>query len=156
MTANIPGDSAITRHRITFFIKAAEAAQRTLTEPHLKKVGLTYVQFAMLMSIDRLPRASAAELARRIGITPQSVGEIIAALLRKGLVSRSEDESSRRILRLGLRPAGKKLLAEAEAMLDRIEREWTGGIDPADLATTKAVLAALVRRGAGPGALPDA
>lgn len=131
--------------RLTYFIKAAETVQRALTEPDLKAIGITYVQFALLRSIESDPKASAAELARRIGITPQSVGEVIAALLRKGYIERYEDDVTRRIWRLSVLPAGKTILERAEGLLDVIEAEWTRGIDPAALHQVKLVLGQLIR-----------
>lgn len=132
--------------RITFYIKAAETVQRALTEPHLKRIGVTYVQLALLLSISQAPNASAAELARRIGITPQSIGEVISALLRKNLIARTEDEATRRVLRLSLLPAGEAVLDKAETLLDAIEAEWAAGIDPADLRIVKEILGKLIDR----------
>ncbi len=142
--------SARERPRLTYYIKAAETVQRARTEPHLKAIGVTYVQFALMRSISRASKMSAAELARRIGITPQSVGEVIAALLRKNYISRTEDDATRRILRLSLLPAGEAVLAKAEVMLDAIEAEWTKDIDPAALREAKAVLGHLIDRSHDP------
>lgn len=132
--------------RFTYYIKAAETVQRALTEPHLKAIGVTYVQLALLLSISKSSNMSAADLARRIGITPQSVGEVIAALLRKNYISRTEDDATRRVLRLSLLPAGEEVLAKADVMLNAIEAEWTRGIDPEALRQAKVVLGQLIDR----------
>ena len=148
MTSHAPDDDAIgdLPGRLTFYIKAAEAVQHRRTEPHLKALGISYVQLALLMAIGRLHSPSAAELSRRLGSTPQSTGEVIAALLRKKLIYRTEDETTRRVLRLNLMPAGAELLDRVDSILTQLEKEWIDGMDPAAISQVKAVLAKLIAR----------
>lgn len=135
---------ATARRRFTFFIKAAEAAQRAATEPRLRQAGITYAQLAMLRSIAANPNLCAADLARHTSVTPQSAGEIISTLLRKHLVTRSEDAESRKTLRLNILPAGTHLLATVESILDSVEADLIAHVDPKDLEIAKAVLGGII------------
>lgn len=157
MTSHAPDEGGIGKppRRLTYYIKAAEAVQRRRTEPHLKALGISYAQLALLIAIGKQRNPSAAELSRRLGTTPQSTGEVIAALLRKGLIQRTEDEATRRVLRLSVTPAGSELLDSIDGILTRLEADWIDGIDPAIIAQVKAVLASLIARDEGGPATDD-
>lgn len=79
-------------------------------------------QFSMLAVLARDPGISQNELARRIMITPQSVGESISALVQAGLVSRSEAEPGRPV-RLKLLAAGRRLLKKAYPVVEAVNQE---------------------------------
>ncbi len=142
--ADLSAQPPTARRRFTFFIKAAEAVQRTLTEPRLRQAGITYAQLAMLRSIAANPNLCAADLARHTSVTPQSAGEIISTLLRKHLVTRSEDAESRKTLRLNILPAGTHLLAKVESILDSVEADLIATIDSKDLEIARAVLGGII------------
>ena len=135
---------AVARRRFTFFIKAAEAVQRAATEPRLKQAGITYAQLAMLRSIAANPNLCAADLARHTSVTPQSAGEIISTLLRKRLITRSEDEASRKTLRLAVLPAGRQLIARVESILDAVEAELVAHLDLREVEIARKVLGAII------------
>ena len=130
--------------RLTYFIKGAEWMQHAATEPRLQRLGISYGQLAVLMSIAAAPGTSASDLARQSGITAQSMGETVAALLRKSLIRREEGDDTRRRLRLTALPAGHQLLAEAEAILDEVEVELTADLVPEDVEAAKRLLGRLI------------
>jgi DNA-binding MarR family transcriptional regulator len=134
------------RRRLTYFIKLAETVQRSITEPRLRTVGISYTQLVMLTTIAAEPNISSAELARRNGTTPQATGEIVGALLRNGWIRRIEGKVSRKVLHLELLAAGEAILKRADTVLDAIERELTAGLDQAQIETTKRLLDELIQR----------
>jgi DNA-binding MarR family transcriptional regulator len=139
------------RRRLTYFIKLAEMVQRSLTEPRLKSIGISYTQLVILIAIAGEPGVSSADLARRNGTTPQAAGEIVAALLRKGWIQRVDGESSKKILGLELLPAGHSMMQRADEVLDAIEREMVGEIDPLRIDATKQLLDEIIRQNRAAG-----
>lgn len=64
-------------------------------------------------------------LAARTGLTHQSVGEVVAALQRRGYVERAPDPADGRARLVVLTECGKDLVRAAVSVIDDIEREWT-------------------------------
>jgi len=82
---------------------------------------LTVAQYLALRAIGAEP-LSAAELARRTGVSGPAVSQLVSALESAGLVSRGAPLTDPRTRELALKPAGKRLLQSATALLgDRLE-----------------------------------
>ena len=118
-------------------------AVRMRTEEALKPHSLTPMQFTILATLGRWPDISSAELSRRFNVTPQTMGEMVANLERRSLVSRGQDQSNRRALRLSLTDAGRRLVSACDDEMNRVEAEMVKGLSPAQRAELKAALAAL-------------
>jgi len=84
-------------------------AMRTLAEEALPPTGFSMPQFGVMMWLRRHPGESAADLARRAFVTPQTMGEILAALEEAGHIRRSPAEG---------RKIAIKLTRRGEAALD--------------------------------------
>ena len=65
----------------------------------------------------------ATELARRAGITKQSMGELIAQLEQSGIIERRPDPNDRRAKIIFFTPAGMKWLDAFGTALNRAEQE---------------------------------
>ena len=129
-----------------YLLKRAELAVRSCIEVALSEFGLTPTQFLMLFRLYRRNRVSAAELAREIGVRPQSIIEVIRPLERRHLIKREPSPEHRRILHTRLTPAGEKLLLEGLEVAARIERELLAGLTSEELAGFSAALARLWER----------
>jgi len=82
---------------------------------------LTVAQYLALRAIGAEP-LSAAELARRTGVSGPAVSQLVSALESAGLVSRGAPLTDPRTRELALKPAGKRLLQSATALLgNRLE-----------------------------------
>ena len=57
-------------------------------------------QFGVMMWLSRHPGQSAADLARRAFVTPQTMGEILAALEQAGHIHRSPAEGRKIAIKL--------------------------------------------------------
>ena len=77
---------------------------------------LTVAQYLALRAIDQAP-LSAAELARRTGVSGPAVSQLLAALEDAGLIERQALESDRRTRGLALSPTGRKTLASATRLV---------------------------------------
>ena len=115
-----------------FLLKRAELAVRGCVEKSLLQAGLTPTQFHVLLLLERNPGISAAQVARSVGIRPQSVNDSLGPLERKGLLLRRPSAAHRRVLEIRLSAAGLRLLARTLPVVSRLEDELLAGFpDPA-------------------------
>lgn len=131
---------------IIYLLKHAELAVRGCVEVALEQFDLTPNQFLMLLRLRHLEGQSAAELARAIGVRPQSLTEIISPLAEKGLISREESPRHRRILRINLTEAGRRVLSRATRVGRQLEKELTIDLSAAELAALVTALAKVLER----------
>lgn len=96
-------------------------AMRQRTEDALKPYNLTPMQFTIMSTMFRWQGLSSAELSRRFNVTPQTMGEMIGNLERRGLVERAQDPSNRRALRLNLTDEGVRLFRVCEQAMHDVE-----------------------------------
>jgi DNA-binding MarR family transcriptional regulator len=83
---------------------------RTRLDEGLAPTGLTMPQYAVLAEIDQKGELSASDLAREIGMTPQTVNVLVQGLATSGLLRRDPHPTHGRILLASLTPAGRKAL----------------------------------------------
>ncbi|MGN7190785.1 MULTISPECIES: MarR family winged helix-turn-helix transcriptional regulator [unclassified Curtobacterium] len=93
-------------------VRAARELARRLGED-LAHLDLTPVEFGALVQLAAADHLSQADLARAVGIRPQSTATLVAALGTRGLVERGAAPGRGRASRLHLTPAGRELLAAA-------------------------------------------
>jgi DNA-binding MarR family transcriptional regulator len=117
-----------TRQSFIYLLKHVELAVRGCVEVALAQFDLTPNQFLMLLRLSHQEGQSAADLARSIGVRPQSLTEIINPLAEKSLISREESPEHRRILRIHLTAAGRQLLARALRVGQQLEKELIGDL----------------------------
>jgi DNA-binding MarR family transcriptional regulator len=106
----------------------------------LARFRLTPPQLALLVAIDRTPGASAAQLAETHFMTPQSMGALIAELLRGGLLTRHRHPQGGRALQVELTDAGREVLAAGKAAMVRAEQQLLRSLDPAEQEMLKALI----------------
>lgn len=93
-------------------IRAARTLARRLGEV-LAPVGLSPVEFGALVQLAAVDQLTQAELARAVGIRPQSATTLVAALADRGLLDRGSERGRGRPSRITLTSAGRALFAEA-------------------------------------------
>jgi DNA-binding MarR family transcriptional regulator len=133
--------------RTVYLVKRAQTVVRSGLEECLRSLAVTPRQYITMSLLREERDQSSADLARKAGITPQSMSETIATLIRKGLIERVENPEHRRILMARLTEAGELLLAQCEAAVDALEARLLGGISARDLETLRSALRAIVRAG---------
>jgi len=108
-------------------------AMRQRSEDALRPHNVTPMQFTILSALKRWDGMSSAELSRRFGVTPQTMGEMIGNLERRALIARVQDPSNRRALRLSLTPLGDELFQTCEAAMQAVESEMFEQMSARDL-----------------------
>jgi DNA-binding MarR family transcriptional regulator len=119
--------------RTIYLVKRAETAIRSSLESCLQSLSITPAQYVTLSLLSEQDDQSSAELARKAGITPQSMSETISMLLKKELISRTENPGHRRILSARLTDVGAALLKQCDENVDALEASILGGIPAAEL-----------------------
>lgn len=123
------------------------------TERALRSLDLTAAQHNALQHLVWTPGISAAEIARRTGFTPQSMGAAVNALVDRGLLVRREHPSSRRTIQLVITDAGAALAERARGVVARLDSELLAVLTAAEQAAVHSLLLRLLV-GASPDALP--
>ena len=132
-----------------YLLKRAELAVRGCVEVALGAVGLTPSQYFSLFLVKSGEATSSAELARSMGVLPQSMIELIAPLEKSGAIVRRPDPANNRILRIEVTAAGEKLFAKGTEAAIRIERELLLDFDTRELAAVNRFLGALTASAEG-------
>lgn len=135
-----------TRNRTIYLIKRAEMAIRAGLDAALRDLSVTPGQYTIMSLLAAKADQSSAGLARRAGVTPQSMSETVAQLERKGLIERAENPEHRRILHISLTAAGSALLAQCEARVDTLEAELLNGLSQDQIASLRNVLHAIAQK----------
>lgn len=115
---------------VTYLLARVFYAIRSRSEEGLRPHNLTPMQFTILSGLQRWTGVSSAELSRRFEVTPQTMGEMIANLERRGLVTRRQDPRNRRALKLELTAEGQRVAKLSTEEIGRIERELVGSMSP--------------------------
>ncbi|AXB42161.1 hypothetical protein A4R43_06120 [Amycolatopsis albispora] len=107
-------------------IAAGREAQRRI-EQALAPHGLTLRHLGALGHLARRPDLSYSDLARRAGITAQSMHATVRLLQDAGAVADAPVERGKKA-RLEVTPRGRELLDEVAAALERIDAELLDGL----------------------------
>lgn len=122
-------------------IKRVEHELMGVKQAVLRPVGLTVAQYAALLALHGQPGISAAELARRCRVTPQTMTTILRNLESAGLIERIPHELHRNVLETRLTEAGRTAFAEADKRASAVERRLSAEFTPAERDTLRALLA---------------
>lgn len=102
--------------------------------PELEKAGLTLSSFELLSAVHASGgKASQAEIARRLGITPPSLSEAVQFAARQGFVEQVADTEDRRLKRLRLTTSGRKAVHVVTVAIRETEESVLSQTDPGRL-----------------------
>ncbi len=105
---------------------------RASAEEALRPAGFTPPQSMVLMVVSREPGITGAELARRAMITPQTMGELLTALEKSGLIRRERHPDNARMQAIFLSEAGIKAQATCRAGMQRVEERMLAPMSAAE------------------------
>lgn len=97
----------------------------------LEPFGLTPAQFGALVHVGREPGVSAAELARRLNLTPQSVQTALLPLLERGWLERRPHPVHKRVLGTFLTAAGLDQARAANKAVEESDSRLAEGLSTA-------------------------
>jgi DNA-binding MarR family transcriptional regulator len=126
---------------VGYALKRASHAQRMRMDSDLRHLKLTAPSFAVLAAVEAKPGLSNAALARLAFVTPQTMQGMVASLEKAGLLARRPDPGHGRILTTSLTGTGRTVVAEARAIVDRIEAEMVEGLPAEEVSGLLRILA---------------
>ena len=115
-------------------------------ENSLSSFNMTPGQYIALSHLRSKHRYSAAELARRTGVSAQSMNELVLAIEKKGMIVRETDEKNLRIRRISLTAHGLETLEKIDAEVDRLEDSLLSVITPAEVTEVRSSMIKLLGR----------
>ncbi|MDX3238413.1 MarR family transcriptional regulator [Streptomyces sp. ME03-5709C] len=115
---------------IGYLIWQLSQAYAIRVEQALRPLRLTQAQFSALMRLIANGATSGAELARRCGVTAQSMGTAVQGLAERGLVERRAHPTHGRIIEISVTPEGERLAVRAEQAIAPAEEETLSPFDP--------------------------
>lgn len=107
--------------------------------------------FGVLFQLQSDPEVSAAELARRVILTPQSVGPLLARMARDGLVEREQPGGPGTAIITRITAVGRERLAAATALVQGLEDQLVAPLDPAQRGALDQQLWDMLRALTAPG-----
>jgi DNA-binding MarR family transcriptional regulator len=142
----------------SWLLKRFERIVASLLYDSLRDLGLTPSQYGALQVLIRLEKASSAELARALFVTPQAMTGLVAGLDRQGYITRKPLQSSR-VIEAAVTPLGLKVHDEAKTRVEQINALMTAALseDESDLlrGMLERCIDHLERGGRGNLELPD-
>jgi DNA-binding MarR family transcriptional regulator len=124
-----------------YLLHALTHASRASLDDALRPLELSSLQYTIMSVLAKNDNLSSSRLSRRFYVTPQTMGEIILLLERKGLIERREDPANKKSLLLSLTRQGKAVCAESDAHVRRLERTIFGDLSAAELSALRSILA---------------
>ena len=134
------GDSIIGRASLLSELAASHV------EVILREYGLGFGAFDLLAAASAAAeRASQADLARRLGIAPPSLSEMVQTLSRKGLIEQVSSSEDRRTKQIALTARGKEVFSKCLEAVAESDRVATQGIEAQELEIAVRVLQTAIR-----------
>lgn len=126
-----------------YLLHQSGQAVRSTLEDALRPLGMTGVKYTILSIVAR-GGASSADISRRLFVTPQTMGEIVAGLIQLRLIARREDGANRRVLRLNITPEGRQTLSRCNAIAKAVEARTLETFSPAERKRLRSLLQRLL------------
>lgn len=141
------GFGATRRSSIGWLVQRVAAAAEREMAARLEPLGLSVLQFAVLVAVLERPGASQAEIGARFGQPAYAISRALDALEAAGLVARRPAPGSRRAKGVHPTEAARALAPELQAIVAETNATLTAPLEAGE----RQALAELLRR-----ILPDA
>ena len=127
-----------------YLVRRLQLLEQDIIEDVLRPLGLTAGQSTALSLLGHRDGLSSAQLARRFGVSPQSMTDVIKALEDKRLIWRREADTNHRILRITLTSAGRKCIDACEELVGCAEEQLFAALNKTEIATLRDLLGRVV------------
>jgi DNA-binding MarR family transcriptional regulator len=113
-------------------------------ERNLRPLGINLAQLRALVLVSLDPGISSAELARRSGLTAQSMGAAVKGLVERGMLERGPHPVNRRVQRLRVTGEGLAMAERAQEAVEGVQDALFEAASEEERAAVHAVLRRLV------------
>lgn len=129
----------------SFLVMSLGRRLRGLAEDRLRAHGIAVRHLSALGHLSRDPGLSYSELARRAGLTPQSMQATLRGLEEMGAVHRDTDAGRGRTARLFVTDIGRELLHVGRSVYDELDAAMRDHLSDATVADLSSAFPALTR-----------
>jgi len=105
---------------------------------------ITSVQYAALEILQRTPGVNQRQLGDELDVDRSTIADLVARMVRNGLIERSDDPADKRSYVLSLTASGKKQLANLRPRVEEVERILTSRLTPRECLELRRLLLALL------------
>lgn len=133
--------SPILPDMICFALYSANQAMQRVYAPLLQKLGLTYPQYLVMLSLWQTDGQTVGDLGRALGLESNTVTPLLKRMEAQGLIRRSRDGADERQVRIALTDHGRGLQAGAQPLTACIVEAC--GMPPEDIADLRDRITAL-------------
>lgn len=126
--------------RVLTWVKQAEQATQAAKDAALASFDLPKAQYNALLILSLDEGITAAELARRCFITPQSAGETVKRLEAKGLITRVPHPVHAHVTETQVTPSGHAVLQAADAAVTAVDQHIRDALTPLELTSLRDLL----------------
>jgi DNA-binding MarR family transcriptional regulator len=130
--------------RTIYLINRVNAAVCARLERALRPFDVTVAQYTCMSRMRGRETMSSANLARERRVSPQTMGQMIASLEKRRLISRGKVSDDRRELLVSLTDRGRELLDRCDRAVDEIEPDLFAGINTSDHAAFRKLLETII------------
>jgi DNA-binding MarR family transcriptional regulator len=113
---------------------------RAVTEVALRRHGLYLGQNLVLAALADQDGRTPGEVAAAVRVTTPTIVKMANRMAAAGLLSRRRDDPDKRLVRLYLTPAGRRLCRPLQAELQLVDRRLTAGLTKSERRTLLALL----------------
>ena len=129
--------------RLGFYIHDTSRLRRIIYNAALKPAGVTRSQAWVLAYLSRKDGMAQSDLAGQLDLGKVALGGLVDRLEAAGLVERRADARDRRMKRIFLTTAGRKVVNKMRSISGPTNAEILAGIAPADVRATARTLRAI-------------
>jgi DNA-binding MarR family transcriptional regulator len=135
--------------RLLGHVKRAEQATQAAKEHVLRDYGITPAQQAALAILSDHDGITAAELARKCAVTPQTMTSTVGRLEKRGLIERIPHPLHGTLIEIRLTRHGRDLFDRADAQVAALDAALAGDLTATELDTLKTLLAKVTQTASG-------
>src|SRR3954453_1697974 len=128
-----------------YLVRRTQQISTALFAEECANYDLTSVQYAALVAIGLHPQIDATRISRLISLDRSTLGDVLERIEAKGWVVRTASPADRRVKLLSLSNKGKKLIADVESAVLRVQERLLEPLNPSERKTFVSLLSKLTK-----------
>jgi len=125
---------------VGYLVARVRASLFAAVDREMAPLGVSAAQFVIVLNVAQQRATCAADLAREQSTDTGSMTRMIDRLVRKGLLRRTRDPKDRRVVRLELTEAGRKLARKLPPVAVKVLNQHLRGFSEAEFEQLKSLL----------------
>ncbi len=142
----MPYEQLKLENQLCFPIYAASRLVIREYQPFLERLGITYVQYLVLLVLWEADSIPVSEITRRLFLNTNTVTPILKRLAAQGLITRKRSDSDERKVIIALTPTGQQMKAAAADIPAHLAANLVAEeMEPGDLEALKDQLEVIIQ-----------